>query len=388
MLDEKGFKRKRFADLFAEMEAKTKEVFGEKINTSERSPLGIILRLFAWGLNLLWQQLENVYNSAYVDKAIGRNLEYVGKYVGIKIRGAEKAKGHVIVRGDPGIPIARGSRFSTRTNIVFETTEEATIQAAGEVSVPIQALLSGPIGNVPISAIEVVVNPTIGISSVINTVTITGGRAKETDTEFRQRYDRSVSSGGSSTVESIVATLLALPGMRDCLVEENDSMLTVDDIPPKSIAPFVFGGEDEQIAKAIHSTKAAGIRSWGETEVQVTDSKRKSHIIGFTRPKQVSVFVSVTLETNQNFPINGKDLIRAALIQYIGGQDEDGTIYSGVGLGQDVIYTKAISALYKVEGIADAQLRLGVDPSALSANNVEIGPRQVAETDSLKVVVN
>ncbi|MDR4997901.1 baseplate J/gp47 family protein [Brevibacillus parabrevis] len=388
MLDEKGFKRKRFADIFADMEAKAKEVFGEKINTSERSPLGVILRLFAWFLGLLWQQLENVYNSAYVDKASGRSLEYVGKYVGIKMRGAEKAAGVVVVSGDPGISVVSGSRFATKTNIVFETTKDVVIQANGKVDVPVRALLAGPTGNVPSGAIEVVVNPMMGISGVTNPSEMTGGREKETDTEFRQRYDRSVAAGGSSTVESIVATLLALPGVRDCQVEENETMETVNDVPGKSVAPFVFGGEDNQIAQAIYKTKAGGIQSWGETVVQVADSKGKMHPIGFTRPTEVDVFAAVSIETDQNFPANGHAMIRTALIQYIGGQDQDGTIYSGVGLGQDVIYTKAISALYKVSGIVDVQLKLGLVAGSLTPGNVTIGPRQVAKTDWQKVAVS
>lgn len=388
MLDEKGFKRKRFADIFADMEAKAKEVFGEKINTSERSPLGVILRMFAWFLGLLWQQLENVYNSAYVDKASGRSLEYVGKYVGIKMRGAEKAAGVVVVSGDPGIPVVSGSRFATKTNIVFETTKDAVIQASGKVDVPIRALLAGPTGNVSSGAIEVVVNPTVGISAVTNPSEMTGGRGKETDTEFRQRYDRSVASGGSSTTESIVATLLALPGVRDCQVEENVTMETVNDVPAKSVAPFVFGGEDNQIAQAIYKTKAGGIQSWGETVVQVADSKGKMHPIGFTRPTELDVYAAITLETDQNFPVSGHALVRTALIQYIGGQDQDGLIYSGVGLGQDVIYSKAISALYKVPGIVDVQLQLGLSHESLSPGNVSIGARQVAKTDWQKVAVS
>ncbi|ELK38885.1 baseplate protein, partial [Brevibacillus agri BAB-2500] len=45
MLDEKGFKRKRFRDWWIEIEAKARSVFGEQVNLTERTPLGIILRL-------------------------------------------------------------------------------------------------------------------------------------------------------------------------------------------------------------------------------------------------------------------------------------------------------------------------------------------------------
>lgn len=387
-LDEKGFKRKRFSDLYSDMETKAKSVYGEKVNLSERSPLGIILRLFAWFLSLFWQQLENVYNSAFVDTASGRSLRNTGKYIGMKEKGAEKAKGSVTVTGVEGTTVKIGTRFATKSGVVFETLADSVIPADGEVDIVIQAISAGSSGNVPSGAINVIVNPSGAIQSVVNQDGTTGGREKETDYEFRQRYDRSVASGGSSTTESVIATVLALPSVRDCIIEENTTMDEVNGVPAKSLAPFVFGGENEEIAEAIRATKAGGIRSWGETVVDVVDSRGNLHKIGFTRPEVIQIYAHVSLETNQDFPLNGKDLIRTAIVQYIGGQDSDGTIYNGVGLGKSVIYTKVISAINQIEGIADVTVQIGTTEQNFTTQNIQLGSRQVAETDWQKVVVS
>lgn len=387
MLDEKGFKRKRFADWWMDIETKARSVFGEQINLSERTPLGIILRLFAWGLALISQLAENVYNSGYVDTAVGVSLDRVVKRVGIKRHKADYAKGIILVTGTPGKLIPKDLRVRSNTGIVFVTTENATITEAGTAMVPIKALAIGSTGNVPENTITVIVNPDPAIQSVTNPQKTEGGRERETDLELRERYDRSLSKGGSSTTESIMATLLQLPGVRDCIVEENDTMQEVDGIPPKAVAPIVFGGDDQEIAEAIKATKSGGIRSWGETEVRVFDSMGNDHLIGFTRPSVVPIYVNVTLTTNSHFPTDGKRQVRTMLIQHIGGEDEDETLYNGLGLEENVVHSRLISTVYQVPGIDDVQLTLGTDPAQMSDANIDIDNRSVAETNWQKVTV-
>ncbi|WP_301171021.1 MULTISPECIES: baseplate J/gp47 family protein [Brevibacillus] len=393
MLDEKGFKRKRFAEIFSELEAKAREAFGEKVNTSERSPLGIILRLFAWGLSLLWQQLENVYNSAYVDTASGNTLGYVGKYIGIKKRLKEKAKGVITVTGDPGRTIPKGQRVKTKKNIMFETQKDALIGADGHIDIPIVAVVAGSSGNVPAGEITDLVNPLTFQITITNAAKTEGGRENETDTEFRDRYDRSLATGGSSTTESIEATLLALTGVLDCTVDENTTLATVNGIPPKSVAPLVLGGDDQVIATAIFKTKSGGVRSFGDNEVTVVDSKGNEHVIGFSRPTITDIYVSVTLTTDSDFPTNGYDLVRAEIIKYIGGGDQDGAEYNGLGLGkkgagQKVVYTKIISAIQQVPGITDMDLRIGIDPENMGTSNVITPAKSVPKTSWEKVTVS
>lgn len=387
MLDEKGFKRKRFLDWWADIETKARTVFGEKINLTERTPLGIILRLIAWSLGLISQLAENVYNSAFVDTAKGVSLDRVVKRIGIRRHKADYARGFIRVTGTNGKLIPSDFRVRTNSGIVFATTEAATISETGTVMIPIRALDIGTSGNVPENTITVVVNPNGDVQSVTNPQRTEGGRERETDLELRERYDLSLSKGGSSTVESIRSTLLQLTGVRGCIVEENDSLLEKEGIPPKAVAPIVFGGSDQEIAVTIKATKAGGIQSWGETEVTVIDSMGNPQIIGFTRPTEVPIYINVTLSTNENFPVDGKTHVRSKLIQSIGGQDADETIYDGLGLEENVVHSRLISSVYQVPGIEDVELTLGEDPLNMSEGNILISKWQVAQTDWQKVTV-
>lgn len=393
-LSEKGFKRKRYEDIIADMNSRAKSLFGDNINLFENSPMGLFLRAIAWFVAVLWQLAEKVYSSAYVDTAEGVSLAHVGKYVGISPRPAERARfksdgspAEIVIKGEPGAFIGKGMLLSTKGDVFFRVTEDSALNERGEARARIEAVEPGHSGNVPANTITVIVNPVAGIESVNNPESVTGGRDKETDVEFRERYYRSASKGGSSTAPSIEAALLDLPNVKDAVVEENTTMEVVNDLPPKCIAPYVFGGDDMEIAKTIFEAKAGGIRSFGNDEITVIDSRGKEHIIGFTRPEMLSVYVEIVLTTDASFPPNGNQLVRTEIIRYIGGQDEDGTLFDGLGQGKGVILIKIIAAIDKVPGVTDAQIKIGKSINNLESRNITISSRQVAETDWEKVKV-
>lgn len=383
-----GFKRKRFADIRADISAEWKRLFGENSNT-ESGINAKIIDLLSYALSGLWQLAERVYNNSFVHKAEGRALDGLVENKLIYRRPAEKAFGKIEITGEPGTIIEAGFLVSNGANKIYRTIEDVEIGSNGKVLVDIEAEKAGSDGNAPANTITEIVTPIFGVESVNNPEPILGGRDEETDVELKERYDRSFGIGGSSTIPSIEAALLALPRVRDARVFENTKMDEINGIPPKSIAPFVFGGDDEEIAKTIFLMKPGGIQSYGTTEITVTDSRGEQHIIGFTRPNTIHIYVHVELKTNGNFPLDGYEQVRTKIIEYIGGYDEDATEYNGLGLGEDVIYTKIIAAIQQVDGIVDIPVLLvdTQDPPT-ATGNIEIALNEVAQTDFEKVTVN
>ncbi|OPA77522.1 hypothetical protein BVG16_13810 [Paenibacillus selenitireducens] len=198
MLDDKGFKRKRFADLLDEMEAKAKEAFGVTVNTAERSPLGIILRIFAWFLGKLWALTEDVYHSAFINTARGVSMDRLSANMGV-VRFPERfSSGPIEITGTPGYLVVSGFVCGTKSNVLFSTTHDVVIGENGQASVEVQAVLAGSGGNVPPGTITEVINPDPNISSIRNIISIEGGRERETDNEFRERYLVEIQNPGTS----------------------------------------------------------------------------------------------------------------------------------------------------------------------------------------------
>ncbi|MEK3963558.1 baseplate J/gp47 family protein [Paenibacillus sp. FSL H7-0323] len=388
MLDSTGFKRLRFDDLFSQMEDKAKESFGDTVNTSVRSPLGIILRIFAWFLAIIWSTAEDVYNSGYIPTATGNNLDRLGPQVGISRTLAQWAAGSLEITGTIGFTVPAGTRAATKSGVVFETMADVTL-TTGTATVAIEALEPGVSGNVAAGAISVVVNPVPDITGVTNVVAVTGGREKETDAEFRSRFDLSVAGGGAASVDALRGALLRMPTVRAAAIIENTGM-TKDAAgrPPKSFEAYVLGGDELEISTAIFATKSGGVEAHGSISKQVADLGGQLHTVKFSRANEVGIKVSVSVTKNAQYPIDGDDQIRSAIITYIGGEDAAGSYYNGLSMGATVVYTRLISVVSNVEGVEDMILTVGKTSGGLGSSNVPIQVYEVARARAADIMVN
>jgi uncharacterized phage protein gp47/JayE len=387
MLDATGFKRKRFADHFSEMEAKAKEAFGERVNTTERSPLGIILRLFAWFMAMISALAEDVYNSGYIPTAEGDSLSKLGPYVGIRRIGETYAIGEISIIGTAGYTVPLGFRGSTSSGTLFQTISAPTLDGIGAGTALIEALAPGIGGNVAASTITTIVNPNPNITSITNAAPTTGGREKETDGEFRNRFALSVAGGGAATLDSMTAGLLRTPGVRAATVIENYTNAPVNGLPAKSVAAYVLGGEAADIALTILKTKAGGIEPFGNQSATVKDMGGNDHIMKFSYAVQVPVSLRVTATIDNRYPADGNALIKSALIRLIGGQDANGVIYNGLSMGADVIHSRLIASAY-IDGVTDVVMEISKDSGATwTQTNLTISAQEVAQTSAAAITV-
>jgi len=198
MLDAKGFKRPTYDEIFAEMQADARAKFGDSVNTSERSVLGLLLRLFAWFLSKAWQAVEDVYNSAFINTSTENNLDRLASNYGLTRNLSSWATGTIKLTGTPGHTEPAGFRVETPTGVVFETVEDITLDESGVGSGEIRALEAGTNGNVPAGTITVVTNPNANVTGCTNPEPTTGGRDKESDPVFRNRIEARIQNQGTS----------------------------------------------------------------------------------------------------------------------------------------------------------------------------------------------
>lgn len=386
MLDRTGFKRRRFDDLFAEMEDKAKETFGEKTNTSERSPLGIILRIFAWFLSKLWVTAEDVYNSSYINSAEGSSLDRLGPYVGITRVLDQYAVGTVQLTGTPGRIVEEGFRLGTEMQIYFVTTSRVTLDTNGTAEVAIEAVNPGQSGNVVASTITVIVNPNPDVTGVVNLNPTTGGREKMSDVEFRDLFTQSVAGGGAASIDALIGALLRVRFVRAATVIQNfNHQPDASGRPPHTYQCYVLGGNDDEVAQAIFNTGAGGIESYGNIVKRVKDIGGYDHEVKFSRAEEVALHVSVHLIRNDQYPADGDAQIRSAIVRYIGGED-GGSYYNGLSMGAPAVYKKLVSAVNQIEGIEDFTLSIGKN-NVLVEDNITLERYQVAQIRAADIEV-
>lgn len=118
--------------------------------------------------------------------------------------------------------------------------------------------------------------------------------------------------------------------------------------PPKSFEAVVQGGSNDAIANQIWKSKPAGIQTYGNTSVSITDSQGNSQTIFFSRPTEIfiQVQVALTLYTPEAFPTNGIQLVEEAIYNY----------GSGLGVGVSVLLQRVLSQIFTVPGIASGDM--------------------------------
>ena len=272
-LTDAGFRRPTYAELLDALEYKARELFGSKANLTVRSPLGIFLRIFAWMLNLLFSTLEDVYNSRFIDTAVGASLYNLGRALGLRLLGAQKAVGYLTFTGEEGVDVPEGFLAETTAGVQYITLRSGVI-LDGSVTLPASAVSPGPDGNTLEGTVKNITNPKLGIQSVTNAKPFDGGRNTETDAEFRERYYKSVDFAGGVNIDAIVAEVYeSVEAVIAVTGEENDTdFKSASGLPPHSFEVVAYGGLDEDIAKAIFKRKAAGVQTFGNTTVAVVSA--------------------------------------------------------------------------------------------------------------------
>ena len=342
---------------------------------TDRNP-GSVVRLltesFAREYAVLSLQLEAVYRAGFLDTAAGRDLDQLVALLGLERRDRTFAAGTVVMsRFTPSpadIFVPEGTRLATNQPplVEFETSEDRTLHRGSlSLEVPIRALSSGPLGVVPPRAITVIHRPILGIAELANPQGTALGAAPESDEMLRIRARRALEGAGKATNGALTGALSGLPGVR-----EKDVLITEDPLLRPGIVTVNVAAELDDAATVhaidlIESVRPVGVRvihnlsasgALGEVTPsanEVSDSEGdpvdSTSGVGLFAPlslKAVVVPASAALS-----PQDRVDLKKRA-------EDALTAVVRDAGVGEAIVYNRAVAALMDVEGVLDVALDL------------------------------
>lgn len=261
--------------------------------------------------------------------------------------------------------------FSVSSNLSF-----TKIRAIGEVVSDTAGVSEQEVGT-----INTILTPVLGWDSVTNPLPAISGKDRETDEQLRLRFRNGKFEKATNTIDSIYSALINLNGVTEVTIYENDSGSTdINGVPGHSFLPIVVGGLSTDIASAIWQNKPIGILSYGNTTVTVNDNQSPPfpHAVSFSRPVPVVIYITMDLTTDPDFPANGEDQIRTALIDYFS---------ENFGTGDDVIYSRLYTAINSVPGHYVQSLTVGISPSPVGTSNISIEFDSVASLSSVNIVI-
>lgn len=285
--------------------------FNNTLDLSDGEPLRTIVEAFVEELDLQYWQLEQNYNSSFIDSAYGDDLTNLVALLGISRNQSTMAKGTItFYRETPATQnyyIPEGTlveSIPTEEGIVvqFLTIEEANLLIGQtSVDVPIEATEGGSNGNVAPSAIRVINDPPTGIEGVINNESTAGGEEEEIDEELRERALAALETAGKGTLEAIKFYVNSIEGIREVsVVDMARGIGTIDVLVLGELTPLPQEKIDE-IEQKIDEVKSAGI-----------DSLLK-------QPELITQNVTVTLQLENGYALTDeiKDNVAIAIKEYI-----------------------------------------------------------------------
>jgi uncharacterized phage protein gp47/JayE len=246
---------------------------------------------------------------------------------------------------------------------IFITTEEKllrpTSEGKWESDVSVTCTVPGKWGNVLAGTITRMPQPTMGVEYIINKSNITNGADSETDGELRERARHALDFAAKATNASLETALKGIKGVNSVLIDD------MPDGVSGLVRVIIDGGDQEEIQRAIDSTRAAGIR------------------VEFSRPNQVQIDVSLTLVLDKDASeARASREVEKFIRNYI----------SSLRISDDVLYPRIVEGIMRVEGVWDvSDLEItafseGKQPVFSEKQNIRISVQERAYPRNVKIL--
>ena len=319
-----GIQVQTFQEIYDELAAGYRAIYGEDINLDPDSPDGqrvaietqLVLDSQSFGA------LE--YNQRDPDFALGQSLNSIIKLSGLTRRPATRSQVDVTVVTDRPLTLPIDYAVEDDLGQSWSTLAVRTL-TAGTTTVTLFAENFGAVEADPATIINPV-TVVIGVLSVTNPTSATVGIDEETDQELRVRRNLSLETPQSSSTGRMFTALASVPNVTDVAVYENDTATTdAYGIPAHSLWVVVEGGAVAAIVETMTKNKTGGKGMVGSVTGTFSESVTRPngaiftipHTMTFDRPVDSPVLVRLDAERkNALQPIDS-----VAIAQSIAGKE-------------------------------------------------------------------
>lgn len=274
--------------------------------------------------------------------------------------------------GAVGTVIPAGSIAQDTNGYLYASTAAATIPTSGNVTVQFQNQTTGPIA-CAIGALNKIYTAIAGWNTVSNPAAGALGNNVETRAAFELRRQASVAINAVNSLDSIRASVLAVPNVLQAYVVDNSTNATVNygatsyPLAAHSICVSVAGGTSSAIGTAIWNKKPPGCGYNGNTTITVYDNTYSTPVpytVTYLTPTSTPAYFTVNIQNNPLLPSNIVQLVQNAVLASFNGQDGgtavgiNSTTYSGR-------YYANINAISPAVNVIEVYLGLSASPSTL-----------------------
>lgn len=345
-------------------------VFQQKIDTSQETVLGRMIEWMATCFAQVCGVTAWMSNQFNIKMASGTFLDAWADNFNMFRKLSSNSRVFCSLSGTNGTTIPQGSYISNTNGNLFTCDSDIVLDASGNGSGFFTAVESGPI---PCAAntVNVIKSAISGWDTVNNSSTGTVGSDTESDYSLRNRILNNAFVG-TGYVGTVTNALMQLDGVSNVLVLSNPKTTadTVNGItmPAHSIYVCVQGGDPDEIAKTIYSTKPIGAAYTNDgtnvvTRVINDEYSGQGITVYFNTPVARSTSVTMTVR-NQSYA--GTDIesdIDAAIEVY----------FQSKGIGKTATAIElALAIQEQIGGIVVTNLYYDTNAQSISCNNQQV----------------
>lgn len=366
----------RMEDIFDKIIADLKSYWGDNIKTDPQSSIGARVTIFSEAIADQNELIEAVVSAFQPSKATGVYLSELVKLNGITRNEAEfSTVALTLTANSAGTTVPAGSLVADPdTGVQFAIDSPVVIPPSGiALGISATAVDSGPVV-AEAGTLTQIVNPVYGWALVNNPADAIVGFNEESDTELRARREVAASQTASSGVRGIYTAIADIQEVTDVYVHDNKGTTTDSfGVPAGHIWAIVEGGSNADIAEAIFSRLAAGIGMFGSTTHLLADAVTgQTYAIKFSRPTEVDIYISMTLEKSSSYPGDGDDQIKDAISDWFDDVQK---------IAKDVEWSRLFDPINSIPGHTVSELYIGFTTNPTGTANLPISINEKAVID-------
>jgi len=374
--DNNGLVMDRFDDIKTALIADLKAAFGDTIKTTSDSVFGQFINIFSEAIADQNETIEGIASAFNPQSASGFWLSVLVLLNGIRRKENEYSTTALrCTANTAGATIDAGNLVSNSVaKKQFKTDIDIVVPPSSFIDVSATAVEAGAI-EAPSGTLTQIDTPVYGWESVTNIVDATVGNIEESDPLLRLRRRIASEKTGSAGTAAVYSAIYNIDAVEDLnLLENKDDVTDSNGVPSHSFWLIVLGASDVIIAETLFKTAGGGVGFKGAIAVVYNDPiTGQSQTIRFDRPTEVDNYITLRIIRNVNYPSDGDDQIKQAIVNYY---DEYFKI------GDDVEYSRLYTPINSIPGFTVKDFLLDTSFPAGGQSNIPIAPYQKGVIDS------
>ena len=227
-----------------------------------------------------------------------------------------------------------GDNINIENTIVVKNAISATYTAVSQEANSLNSVSSGA---------------SVNLKSVTNPYTTFASVPVESDAKAKQRWFTSKAQDGFGEYDHMNTALTMVDGVKFVNIQQNITSSPNGVRTNNGVVVVVDGGDDQIIAQTIFNNMAVGTATDGLVEEVASDIVGFGHKIKFSRPVYIPIRISMSLKALPNFPTNGKNMIKQAIVDW----------FNELQVGGDILYSRLFDPINSVNGFSVNDLKIG-----------------------------